>query len=143
VVQLSLSRVGKCVVTILGVLFADFLAARVFLPDANSIDGSMEVLPSIVELGTMRQGIRREFTFTIHNQSDRTVAVDRLDFSCDCLSSNGFECVLAPSELRTIRMALDLSRKPEFTGQLLLNITGRSAGDNVVFLCRVRVHVKD
>ncbi len=108
---------------------------------AGPTSHGVEVSPSLVDLGVLQQGERREFTVLLNNRRNETVAVERMAASCPCLEAAEGRYVLAPRDELSLPLDLDLSKEPEFTGPLLIELRGWTALEEVAFVVRIELRV--
>lgn len=102
---------------------------------------AVEVVPAMLDLGTLRQGEKRRFTLDLHNRQEQPVAIDRLEFSCQCLQGNQSAWTLPALQTTVAEFVLDLGQEPDFTGDLVLEVRGRLATGRLVFSASIQARV--
>lgn len=94
----------------------------------------LEATPSRIDMGEVAPAGRKQATFTLTNAGTRTIELARIETSCDCLSVE-MPSRVAPAEQIVCRAKLDLREEPDFTGDMAIEIRGRtSAGEQAFFV---------
>jgi hypothetical protein len=101
----------------------------------------LEVSPATIQLGTIEQGGRRVFAVGLHNSHDSAIAIRHVQGSCPCLEAHEIPWQLEPREHKTVELSVDLTREPDFTGPLLIDVEGIAFVDTRVFAIRVQLNV--
>jgi len=96
---------------------------------------------SVVDLGTIRQGQRREFTLRVRNPHNHAVTISHLDASCACLNGAGLARAFSAMEETTAQLTLDLSKEPAFAGELRIRLIARTHAEEMAMDTVVRVRV--
>jgi hypothetical protein len=101
----------------------------------------VQVIPGVIDLGSVVQAEKRQFVVLLRNSSDEVAVIDRLEFSCPCLSAAQSSWLLSPGQDTKAELELDLGKEPDFTGQLLLQLKVWAKESRRVFVAQVIVRV--
>jgi uncharacterized membrane protein YphA (DoxX/SURF4 family) len=99
------------------------------------------VTPEVSDFENLPQGAQRAFTFRLYNPHEHPVAIQEIETSCPCLAVRRSMAVVEPGREASVEVHLDLGHEPTFTGQLLIEIAGKTPTGTTAFVARVRVRV--
>jgi hypothetical protein len=93
-------------------------------------DGRMPLraVPDRIDLGEVRQGGIASGQLELVNDGRAPVQMASFRSSCPCLTATLPEWELMPGETTVVQLLLDMSREPQFTGRLGIELRGVSAG---------------
>jgi len=69
------------------------------------------------------------------------VAVKRVLTDCESITSTLHDLIIQPGEIGRIAVTSDSSKAPNFGGQLVIPVEGRSDSDKVIFQTAVRIKI--
>jgi hypothetical protein len=98
---------------------------------------------SPVELGSIKAAQRRTFQLELENPHEGPIDIEVLEASCSCLEMNVTHLSLPPHSKRIIQLALDLSKEPNFTGDLAIQIVGKTVANQRLFIAEMRAKVEN
>jgi hypothetical protein len=119
-------------------------AAKPVAPRSDIVDqSSFPLVPSksLLNLGEVPAGGRKQCDFWLTNQTDSPVVVAKIETSCDCLTIDLPERVVSPAQKVVGHALLDFQHEPRFTGRLSIEVKGKGKAENVVFAMVVKVSV--
>ncbi len=106
-------------------------------------NGAPPLVPSapLIQLGKLEAGGKREETVWLLNSGNGEVEVERIEASCDCLTVL-LDCVHVPPGGRLMAgLLLDLRAKPEFVGNVAIEVRGRTSTGAIAFVLLVTAEV--
>ena len=99
------------------------------------------ISPALIDLGTIAQGQKRQFTVILRNRLDKPVKIERADASCPCVELIPIKVELAPFEDLAVQLAFDLGNDKDFVGSLVIEIRGWAGSGEALFAGEIKVHV--
>ncbi len=102
----------------------------------------LEISPDLVSLGVVGPGQPAQAIIKLRNPGAQPLTVQRVDTSCPCVRAEPESIVVAPGEIKQLRVCFDPSVEPAFQGGLSVNITGLGAEDRLLFRSRVDLDVR-
>jgi hypothetical protein len=109
--------------------------------DTKRRNGLLEVFPRMLDLGGVPQGTAATSEFVVRNTSSESVSISQLESSCPCLHiSLPAEPVAPGAEVRG-EATLDMSREPNFTGNLAVELRAKTGDNKRAFGMVVRAEV--
>jgi hypothetical protein len=123
----------------------DPVASAEFAPPLDTSQsiriGLLEVSPDPVDLGTLRAGRSARAAIALRNTTGRTIVVDRIESSCDCLSLPALPLEVRPGSRAEFPVVFDSSHEAGFAGELGILVRGFDSGNTLVFRTQVRCEV--
>lgn len=95
-------------------------------------------LPDSVDV---EQGATQQWRFVVRNDSSRTVCIDTVLPSCECVELEFVRSAIEPGESLPATLRLDLSQQPDFTGHLRISASAQDEGQAMVLALQLRAHV--
>jgi Protein of unknown function (DUF1573) len=97
----------------------------------------------VLDLGTVSQGTSGQAEFLLRNPSSEPIVIGRVEKSCPCLNIRLFGTAIPPgAELRGEAL-LDMSREPSFTGNLAIDLRGKTSEEKSAFEMVVLADVRN
>ncbi len=95
-----------------------------------------------IDLGDLTQGEKKQQKFHLVNDSGSLLEVAAVETSCPCAGIGLEQPTVPPAQALAGIVTLDLARRPEFVGDLVLEARGLTRHGRVAFvlLLRARVH---
>lgn len=118
------------------------------LPIALAVSGdpsSPLLLPSehVVDLGVLSSGEWRNSSLTLTNKGAMPVEIEAITSSCPCLSLQCAPRVVPPSGTAQLSLILDLSKEPNFSGNLRIHVQGKTRSEALAFSVQVTAKVQE
>lgn len=100
------------------------------------------LIPSskVLDMGVISARGSNEIAFTVRNPGTESVILGRVKSSCPCLRLK-MPQVIAPMADTPVRALLDLSREPDFVGDLAIDVQALTTAGEVGFALKVDVQV--
>jgi hypothetical protein len=131
-------KVGANVVSASVVLAVGLIASQRLYVKTSEQSLPLQVT---TDFGARRQGERAEIAVEIHNSTKEEITIADVRPSCPCLALELQPRTLAAGTYRTAKVNLDLSREPNFVGDLEGTLEGRTADGSLVLKVRAAVKV--
>jgi hypothetical protein len=87
----------------------------------------------VLDLGSVPQGTSGRATFLLRNPSSQPIVIGRLEKSCPCLDIRLSGTAIQPGAELKGEAFLDMSREPSFTGNLAIDLRGKTSEDKSAF----------
>jgi hypothetical protein len=117
------------------------LASAVALESPDPGAPPLRAEPAIVDLGTLGRGQRAEADIVLRNPTGREVQISSVTSSCPCLSFHLPWNQVGSGQTAQGTVVLDLSREPDFSGGLLIEVKGFSGEGRTALRFSIRVTV--
>jgi len=105
---------------------------------AQASPPALTALPQPIDVGTVQLGGWKQATFTLTNSSTEPLAVARIETSCPCLKIQLPKAPVAPGEITTCGILIDLRTAPVKPGRFSLEASGfAESRTGAVFTIRV------
>lgn len=85
---------------------------------------SLTASPKSQDLGTLIRRGKRNYEVTVRNCTTRALRIEKIEVTCNCMTVEPQQVVLAPGEAVQLTVRVDLNDEPDFIGKLLLGIRG-------------------
>jgi hypothetical protein len=110
--------------------------------DTKRRDGLLEVFPRVLHLGSVPQGTSATSEFVVRNTSSESVSISQVESSCPCLQIGLPAEPVAPGAEVRGEATLDMSREPNFTGNLAVELRAKTGDNKPAFgmVVRAKVH---
>lgn len=96
-----------------------------------------------LDLGTVGPGSKISGTLQVANKTNRAWRIDRVETSCTCLMVKPGKFEVAGGGSFAANVVFDPASKPDFRGNLLVEVVGREADGDVIFTSRVAIAVEN
>ncbi len=94
-----------------------------------------------VDLGVLYSGGSARMILKIKNTSDRSCDVAKLESSCECTSLKLQTMKVGPSEETYLLISTDMTKEPDFLGDLRIEAKGSAPSGAEVMLFHIRLSV--
>lgn len=101
--------------------------------DPKAGDGLLEVFPKVLDLGSVAQGTSGQAEFLLRNPSSEPVVISQLEISCPCLDIRLPGTAVPPGAELKGEAFLDMSKEPNFTGNLAIDFRGKTSEEKPAF----------
>jgi len=101
-------------------------------------NGRLLAGPTVVDLGDVPQGCRRNRTIMLTNAGAEPVIIDRCRSSCDCIHVTPRDLTVPGRSTIPALITLDLTDDPRFLGTLAVEVTGYTQSKQEAFGFLVR-----
>ena len=112
----------------------------VSMPDLEPFP--LSLIPRTLDLGVLPLGRTARGEFRLANRLDESIAILRVETSCECVTVNPDSFRIDPRGEIPLRIAFDPSGEPNFRGKLRVEVIGYGPSDQIVFRTSVRVEIK-
>lgn len=131
-------KVGANVVSASVVLAVGLIASQRLYVKTSEQSLPLQVA---TDFGAQRQGEKAEIAVEIHNSTKEEITIADVRPSCPCLALELQPRTLAAGTHRTAKVNLDLSREPDFVGDLEGTLEGRTADGRLALKVRATIKV--
>jgi hypothetical protein len=109
--------------------------------DTKKTEELLEIFPRVLDLGSLPQGTSATSEFVVRNTSSESVSISQVESSCPCLHIGLPAEPVAPGAQVRGEATLDMSREPNFTGNLAVELRAKTVDNKPAFGMVVRAEV--
>jgi hypothetical protein len=128
-----------CILTAVPILVAS--AMLIAVEKTSLIYPQLLGAPTQVDLGTLQQGGKKEFALYLRNPHAQPVVISHIDVTCPCLIADMLPRQVYPNQESHFCFTLDLSKEPNFIGDLRIKLKGGAETGDFSWWTEIRVKV--